>query len=184
MRALLAILLAMPLSAQAGRYIGDDTVGTINFDMQASLHGVPGSANSFTTELNLAEAVTGKMVVQGNSITTGIGVRDKRMYEYCLETDKFPTIEFIVRGTKGDTEGLLSKAGSGKVDLHGQLKIRSTTRDVVIPASYTWTEGKLQLAGQKQVKWTDYGVPDPSIIISKLQPEIDVRFNVELQEGL
>ena len=57
-------------------------------------------------------------------------------------------------------------------------------RGIVIPATYSWTDNKLQLTGQKQVKWTSYGVPDPSIIISKLHPEIDVRFDLELHESL
>jgi polyisoprenoid-binding protein YceI len=183
MRMLLAILLAAPLSAHAGRFIGDDTSGSIHFEMEASLHRVPGTVTSFTTELNLKDSITGKVVVQGAGIKTGIGVRDKRMYSFCLETDRFPTIEFEVRGAKGDTEGLLSKEGTGSVNLHGQLKIRSTTRDVVIPATYTWSDGQLQLSGTKQIKWTDYGVPDPSILISTLYPDVSVSFDMRLHEG-
>ena len=171
MRALLAILLALPLQAEAGRYVGDDSSGKLNFDMEASLHKVPGEAKSFSAELKLEEGVTGKVVVQAKGMTTGIGVRDTRMYEYCLDTDKYPTIEFQVRGVTGDSTGLLSEGGTGEVKLHGSLKVRSTSREVVIPATYTWTEEGLYLKGSKDLKWTDYGVPDPSILISKLDPK-------------
>jgi polyisoprenoid-binding protein YceI len=184
MRTLLAILLASPLSAQAERYVGDDATGSISFGMNATLHEVGGTASSFTTELNLDEAITGLMVVQGTGLKTGIGVRDKRMYTYCLETDKYPTIEFTIRGAKGDTTGLISKSGSGTIELHGKLKVRSTSRDVVIPTQYNWTETGLQLKGTKQIKWTDFGVPDPSIVISTLYPEVAVDFDLNLREGL
>ena len=184
MHALLAILLAMPAQAETGRYVGDDTSGSLKFDMEASLHDVPGQAKSFTTELLLDEKVTGKVVVQTKSMTTGIGVRDTRMYEYCLETDKYPTIEFKVRGITGDTEGFHSEGGTGKVDLHGTLMVRSTQRDVTIPATYTWIEEGLYLEGKKDIKWTDFGVPDPSIVISKLDPKMAVRFEMTLKKSL
>jgi polyisoprenoid-binding protein YceI len=183
MRALLAILLAAPLQAEAGRFVGDDNSGTLNFDMEASLHKVPGVAKSFTTELQIDEKVTGKVVVQAKSMTTGIGVRDSRMYSYCLDADKFPTIEFQVRGMTGDTEGLRSEGGSGEVKLHGSLKVRSTTREVVIPATYTWTEEGLYLEGSKELKWTDFGVPDPSIVISTLDPKMAISFAMTLHKS-
>lgn len=183
MHALLAILLAVPLQAEAGRFVGDDSSGTLVFDMDASLHKVPGEAKSFTTVLQLDEKVTGKVVVQAKGMTTGIGVRDSRMYDYCLNADQFPTIEFQVRGTTGDTDGLRSESGSGEVNLHGSLRVRSTTREVVIPATYTWTEEGLNLEGSKELNWNDFGVPDPSILISKLDPIMAVKFSMTLQKS-
>ena len=166
--------------ARADRYIGDDASGTLTFDMSASLHDIKSQATSYTSELIIGEQVTGKLVVQALGLKTGIGVRDKRMYNFCLSSDQYPTIEFTVRGATGDLAGLSSGQGSGSVNLHGQLKVRSTTRDVQIPVKYTWADGTLQLKGAKQIKWTDYSVPDPSIVISKLAPEIHLSFNMKL----
>jgi polyisoprenoid-binding protein YceI len=183
MRALLFILLALPLPAEAGRYVGDDSSGSLKFDMEATAHKVPGTARSFTTEINLTESITGKVVVQSRGLTTGIGVRDIRMYDYCLAADKFPTIEFEVRGATGDTAGMLSEGGSGSINLHGTLKVRSTAREVVIPVTYTWTQEGLSLEGTKEIKWTDYGVPDPSIILSRLDPKIAISFDMNLHKS-
>lgn len=183
MHTLFAILLGLPLPAEAGRYVGDDSSGALNFDMEASMHSVEGKANSFSAELQLQQSVTGKFVVQAKGLTTGIGVRDTRMYQYCLDADKFPTIEFEVRGATGDTTGLLSEAGSGQVKLHGSLKVRSTSREVVVPVNYTWTEDGLSLQGAKKINWTDYGVPDPSILISTLYPKMAISFDLNLHSG-
>ncbi len=183
MHALIAILLALPHEAAADRYVGDDTSGTVKFDMEASLHEIPGEAKSFTTEISVEEKLTGKVVIQAKSLTTGIGVRDTRMYEFCLESDKFPTIVFEVRGATGDTAGILSQEGSGMVSLHGSLKVRSTSRELVIPTAYTWKDGELHLQGDQVIKWTDYGVPDPSIVISKLEPKMAISFDVNLHKS-
>ena len=69
------------------------------------------------------------------------------------------------------------------MNLHGQLAIRSTTRDLVIPATYAWSDDGLQLAGKSTVTWTDFGVPDPSIMISKVQPALDLRFDVTMKKS-
>ena len=168
--------------ANAERFAGDNTKGSLDMEMVASLHDVPVVANSFTTELIIEENITGKLVVQANSLKTGIGMRDSKMYEYCLETDKYPTVTFEMRGVTGNAEGLKSKAGTGKIKLHGKLTVRSTTRDIAVPTTYTWKDDQLHLKGAADLKWTDYGVPDPSILISTLYPEIKLSFDIALDK--
>jgi hypothetical protein len=175
-------LISLPF-ASADRFVGDDTKGSLDMAMVASLHDVPVEATSFTTELIIEDGITGKMVVQANSLKTGIGVRDSKMYEYCLSTDKYPVVTFEIRGATGDVDGLKSQKGTGTVNLHGQLTVRSTTRDLVVPTTYTWKEGGVHLKGAADLKWSDYGVPDPSIMISKLYPEIKLSFAVDLTKS-
>ena len=185
MFALSALTLTIHLAtapAFAERFSGDNSTGKLSFDMEASLHEVPGEAKSFTGELKFDEEITGKWEVQSSQLTTGIGIRDSKMYSFCLEADKFPTIVFNVNAVRGDVDGLRSKSGEGSVTLHGQLKIRSTTRDIEIPTKYNWEEGKLNLDGGTTIKWTDFGVPDPSIAISTLYPDVKIGFDFDLTE--
>lgn len=183
MTALSAIWLGSGMAWAGERMSGDDTAGSVNFDMVASLHPVKGQAKSFTAELFLTPQPTGKVVFQARQLTTGLGVRDNRMYNYCLDADRYPTVEFTIRGAAGDVEGLRSRKGSGSLLLKGALKVRSTERDIEVPATYTWTAGQLKLVGSQEIKWTDYGVPDPSIVISRLYPEVAVQFDLQLKES-
>ena len=183
MHLLITIWLSLVSTASADRFTADNTSGEVKFALNSTLHVVPGDATSFTTELNVDEGVTGKLVVQAESIKTGIGVRDQRMYDYCLDTKKYPTIVFEVRGITGNEEGFKSKEGSGSVNLHGQLSIRSTTRDLVVPATYTWTDGAVAIAGTSSLTWTDFGVPDPSIMISKVQPKMELNFDLNMKKA-
>ena len=180
----LSTLLAMTPSADAARYAFDDTKGNITFDMSASLHDIEGKAGSFTGDLDIGGASpTGTILLQAAQLTTFLGVRDDRMHDFCLGTDEYPTIELRIGATTGNVKGLNSGRGSGTVELRGQLTVRSSSRDVVIPATYTWEGDSVRLTGTHQVKWPDYGVPDPSILISTLYPEVNVQFNVLLSEA-
>ena len=180
----LLTLLALLGAADAARYATDDTKGTLTFDMAASLHEITGRAASFTGELDIgADSPTGTIVIQAAQLTTDLSVRDDRMHEYCLSVEQYPTIELRIGATTGDVSGLNSGRGSGSIELRGQLTVRSTSRDVVLPVSYSWEGDKVRLVGSHQLKWTDYGVPDPSILISTLYPEVNVQLNVLLNES-
>jgi len=180
----LVMLAALIGTADATRYAFDDTKGDLTFDLVASLHEIEGKAGSFTGELDIgSDSPTGKLVIQAGQLTTDLGVRDDRMHGYCLSTEQYPTIELRIGATTGDVRGLNSGRGSGSIELRGQITIRSTSRDVVLPITYSWEGDKVRLVGTHQLKWTDYGVPDPSILISTLYPEVNIQLNVLLNEA-
>ncbi|MFT5685188.1 MAG: polyisoprenoid-binding protein YceI, partial [Myxococcota bacterium] len=142
----LSMLLAMAQTADAARYAFDDTRGEVTFGMVASLHDIEGKASSFTGELDIGSASpTGSVVIQSAQITTFLGVRDDRMHDFCLSTGEYPTIEMRIGATTGNVKGLNSGRGSGTIELRGQLTVRSSSRDVVIPATYTWEGGSVRL---------------------------------------
>jgi polyisoprenoid-binding protein YceI len=181
--AVLALMMAWTQDAHATRYAFDDASGSINFGLVASLHDIAGTAQNFSGELDIgSDKPTGKITVQAAGLTTDLTVRDDRMHSYCLEVERFPTVEFLIAATTGDVRGLNSRRGSGTVELRGQLTVRSSTRDVIIPVRYQWRSGTLQLTGSHQVDWSQYGVPDASIIISTLYPEVNIQFDVALTE--
>ena len=180
----LVTILALTGAADAARYTFDNTRGDLTFDLAASLHEIDGEASSFTGELDIgADSPTGEIVIQASQVTTGLSVRDDRMHDFCLGTEQFPTIELRIGATTGDVRGLNSGRGSGSIELRGQLTIRSTSRDVVLPVSYSWEGDEVRIVGSHQLKWTDYGVPDPSILISTLYPEVNIQLNVLLSEA-
>ena len=182
MHQLFVIWMSLILPATADRFTGDNSNSQIRFDVASTLHTVPGEITQFTAELNVEKDVTGTVVIQSLGIKTGINVRDQRMYNYCLDAGQFPTIRFDIRGVTGDVEGFTKAEGSGTVKLHGKLSIRSTGRDIIIPATYSWAETGLVIKGSTKVNWADYGIPDPSILISKVQPVLNVNFDLKMSK--
>ncbi len=163
----------------AASYAFSSGNGSISFHNKASLHEFDGVAQNFSGTLDTV-AGTGSMTVQAASLTTKLGPRDSKMHNFCLESSTYGTITFQVSSIGGDTAGLQSGQGSGSVTLNGTLTIRSVPQAVSISANYTHSEGALRLKGAHAMKWGDYGVPDPSILISKLYPDMTVRFNVNM----
>ncbi|MCB9759816.1 MAG: YceI family protein [Alphaproteobacteria bacterium] len=176
----LSLLTAMTLPAHAERYAFDDTTGAVGYHMVATLHEIDGQAPNFSGELFIGKGGdhTGTLTVQTPAMTTGLSVRDDRMHEYVLAVTEYPTLTFKMGAIGGDVAGLDSGQGSGQVLLRGQLTIRTSTRDVEIPATYTWQGDKVVLEGRYDMKWTSFGLPDPSIMISTLYPDMTVNFKV------
>lgn len=179
MLALLTALLVTPASA-ADRYAFDDRAGTIQFDTTSSLHGIPGRATSFSGEVNLDgdNPVLGTLTIQTSAITTDLGLRDKRLWGYVLETKKYPTMTIEVGDVTGDKAGFASGKGSGEIVLEGQMTMRTVQREVSIPCTYSWEGDSVKLAGQYEFLWTDYQLPDPSIPLARMYPEVKVNFDV------
>lgn len=122
----------------------------------------------------------GALDLDAASLTTGNGPRDARLRAYCLDAAQFPRIHYAVTSVTGDAAGLKAAAAgtSGTVTLNGALTIRDVTLPVSAPASYAWTAAGLQLRGQVDLRWADYGVPDPGVVIATLEPDMSVRFDV------
>jgi polyisoprenoid-binding protein YceI len=151
--------------------------GRVEFHADSSLHPVDGAARQFTGHLD-TDALVGDLDVMASSLATGLGPRDSRLVSWCLEAPRFPSIHLAVARISGAVEGLRAAAGSGGVTLEGTLTIRDVVREVTIPATYAWEGSNLRLKGRYAMKWTDWNVPDPSIVLSTVAPEMNVTFDI------
>lgn len=181
---MLITLLTLP--AQAERYAFDNDSGAIGFEMVATLHEIQGASTSFSGELDVGRRAThtGKITLQSSALTTNLDIRDERMHGYVLGVSEFPTVDFVIADIGGDVEGLDSQKGSGQVVLKGQLTIRTVTKDVEVPAKYAWDDsGNLTLDTSWDTSWTHWNLPDPSILMSTLYPELTVNGKVTAKKS-
>jgi polyisoprenoid-binding protein YceI len=100
------------------------------------------------------------------------------MWSFALEAGRFPAVHFAVTRVEGEVRGLQSGMGTGDVQLHGRLTVRDVTRDVVVPVRWTWEGPILRFHGRYDLRWADYGVPDASIVVSTLSPDMYVAFDL------
>lgn len=170
-------LWALWLPALAAPMQMSAATGSVRFEARSSLHDFQGEAGVFEGDFD-PEALTGALTVRAAGIGTGLGARDERLRLTCLETDRFPEIRYDLRHVHGDTALLQRGEGSGALTFEGLLQIRDQVVPVVIPARFTWEEAGLRLLGAIPLRWGDFGIPDPSILISVMAPEITVRFDV------
>lgn len=120
----------------------------------------------------------GMLDIPTASLSTGSGPRDARMLAYCLEAPRFPTIHFAVTTITGDVAALKAGGPAGTVTLVGALTIRDVTRTISVPASFAYDATGLKLSGRYDLLWGDFGIPDPSVVIATLAPEMYVSFDI------
>ena len=173
----MGVVLVALASARAAVLAVTPDAGTIAFELPASLHLVEGRAPRFDGRLDTS-ALTGALTVDAASLTTGLGPRDSRMTWHCLDATRFPTIALAVARIEGAVAGLRAGSGSGAITLEGALTIRDVTRSVVIAATYAWEGDALRLKGRHPLSWADWNVPDPSILLSTVSPQMTVSFDV------
>ena len=171
------MLLWLLAVAEAAPLTFTQTDSSVAFHASASLHEFDGKARTFRGVLDPA-TLQGEIVVEAPSLTTFLGPRDARLSAWCLETEKYPTIRFVLSGVTGELAGIKAGSGGGAVTLTGTLTIRDVSQVVKVPATYTWEGQKLRLKGRYDLRWADFGIPDPSIAISTLYPDMYVHFDV------
>jgi polyisoprenoid-binding protein YceI len=170
-------MLLLPAFATAAPLVFGSTDGTIGFRAHASLHDFEGSASNFMGDFD-PETLVGHLKVAASSLTTGLGPRDERLRLYCMEAEKYPSIEMNVQTVTGAMGPLKAGSGSGTLQMTGELVVRDVHQSITVPVSYTWENGALRMKGEWVMRWSLWGIPDPSLVISTLDPVVTVQFNV------
>jgi polyisoprenoid-binding protein YceI len=110
--------------------------------------------------------------VMAASIDTDSDARNEKMYELCLETDKFKTIS-VVLTTPIDLNLSTQTIGA-------RLKVREQETPIEIKLEIKKIENKMTLAGQSQFLLSSLAIPDPSIAIARVHDQFQLNFQIEL----
>jgi polyisoprenoid-binding protein YceI len=181
------ILLCLSSLSFGQRFQYTNSSSNIQLKMDASLHEINGKAQKFQGHFDIGkEKSTGELKIQADSLTTFLGVRDEKMHESVLQVTNFPNIVFNIHSIEGIGKNPLTdekpqihvQSGSGEIKIHGSLTVSRVSQEVSIPAAYRWEDGSLRIIGSTTIKWTDFNLPDPSIIISTLYPPVDIKFSL------
>lgn len=113
--------------------------------------------------------------------------RDERLREV-MASELFPEVTVRTSELKGEClevvkDRLSSPHCSGA--LRGTLTIRDVTKDVELPFKLTpMGEGEFPdsylAEGEFEIKWAEFGVEDPSILIAKLYETAKIKFQVRI----
>ena len=82
--------------------------------------------------------------------------------------------KFVPRGGPSGGDG----GRGGDIVLVGTLTLRDVTLPVRVAASYAWEGEALRLRGRHSLLWADWNIPDPSILLSTVRPEVTVIFDL------
>ncbi len=140
-------------------------------DIEASLKDGVGLINTDTKEF----------VFQVNiqSFTFEKALMQEHFNENYMESTKYPKGLFKGKIT-GDV--LFTKAGTYTVKLVGTMNIHGKEREMTIPGTITVSkEGLVVVESTFIVKPTDHGVEIPSLVVTKIAKEIEVKVTSTLR---
>ncbi len=165
-------------------FIIDPEGSEVTFLMDTTWHAVHGVARGITGTIESAggslfvDAVV-TVVVDATTLETGNARRDRTMHTEYMMTKEWPRITF--RSTAPPVLlGMDPATGAADVsfELAGDLTIRSQTRGVILALTARPDGDGWIVTGEHTVSLRDYGIPDPSIFMNRVQDAVKVTFSV------
>ena len=175
------ICIAIPALADSLNFPLDlnDNNTAIRFEVDSTWHLVKGKTSGVQGNIRLDDpsvlsSVRGEIRVPVASFDTDSSRRDKRMREV-MAADNYTHVIFSIASAElSCTPESLQSSKPCNITLHGDLSIRGQSRPWNIPTTLTSSEGAYFLHGEAKLRWADFGVEDPSIIVAKLNAEVKV----------
>ncbi|HEX4964854.1 MAG TPA: YceI family protein [Thermoanaerobaculia bacterium] len=169
-----ALALASVLSAEPVTFELDAKATTIEFTFGATLHTVDGTLQAKSGTIHIdpeAGTASGRIVLDATSARTGNERRDHKMHEKILESQRYPEMVFEIERLSGK----LNPVGQSEIELHGTLEMHGTRRPIALPATVMSTDGKMVTGtGTLIIPYLDWGLPDPSVFVLRVEKEVRV----------
>ena len=162
---------------------GSDSFVGYRVREQLSILPAPSDAVGRTT------AIEGDLTIKGLEITvvdvtadmtqlmSDKSMRDERLRTMGLETDAFPSAEFVLESPIGfasqPSEGeTVSAAAEGTLTLHG------VTNAICVPVQASWTNGSIQVLGSVGITFADFQIDPPSSGFVSVQDHGTMEFQL------
>ncbi len=163
----------------------------IRFFSTTPLEDIKGTGDQVTgsAELNphnLREGINGKILLNVNSINTGIKLRNKHLQSSnWLDSRKYPYISYEVTGVE---KILVSEGNQTKCILNGVLTMHGISRNIPVAVEIVYlpesketreiAEGDLiGVSGNFSIKLSDFGIEN-KLIGNKVAENIEIKFNL------
>jgi len=180
---MIATFLLSALIAQPSVYRINPAACEAGFDLKATMHTVHGSTESVAGEVRVEPDEAGVLKLSGRieigaaSIETGNEKRDATLRGKSLLVSSFPTIVF--EPERFTPSGPATPDGSIPGALLGRLTLRGQTRVQSMAATLAPRGDRIVAVGTFDVAWAEFGVPDPSFFVVRIESKAHARFRAE-----
>jgi polyisoprenoid-binding protein YceI len=144
----------------------------VAFTIGDALHTVHGAFRVKRASIHFDPSGTasGEIVVDATSGDSGNGIRDKRMHQSILESQKFPEIVFIPSRIRGN----VSMTGESKVEIDGTFTIHGASHPLTASAQVIVSGGQMHAKVHFPVPYVAWGMKNPSNLFVKVGETVDI----------
>ncbi|MHB8381637.1 MAG: YceI family protein [Candidatus Binataceae bacterium] len=171
--AILASAFAANPQPSKGTLTLDPAHTRISFTLGGSLHSTEGTfqlkSGTLTADPATGEA-SGQIVIDANSASTDESMRDAKMKDSVLETQRYPEIIFVPQKIAGHE----SSNGNFAAQLSGVLRLHGSAHEITLDVSGRVAGDSLTATTHLIVPYVAWGLTDPSIMFLRVDKVVDV----------
>jgi polyisoprenoid-binding protein YceI len=147
---------------------------TVKFTLDAALHTVHGTFQIKQSALQFDPAsgkVSGQILVDAKSGQTGNGMRDRKMNNDVLESDRYPEIGFRPDRITGTVAG----QGKSSVTIHGIFNVHGMDREIIVPAQVEMDGDHWNANLHFTVPYAKWGMKNPSTLFLRVSDSVEIE---------
>lgn len=180
-----ACLVASGSLALAQRPVNDALLraGTLSFDGRATVGNFVGTTSTVSGAITAGRdlaSTTGWVEAPVATLVTGNAHRDRDL-RASMETDRYPTMRFMLSGATGVASNSSGANDSSAVVLHGALTIHGVTRRLDLPATIVRTGDTTHVTCAFPLDLTDYRIGGLTKMLGLLRMEHEIEIHVDLR---
>ncbi len=157
---------------------------TATYSSHDALYSWTGTTSGVSGTLSFddqtGEILKAEVDVDLATIDSGNGLRDGRMRNEFLQTDKFPKATLTIDKLEGYPKfSEWKKWGTKQTGkIYGQLTIRNITRPVIWDAEAIYLGKELRVNAKGQIKMTDFGITPPSLAFVTVDDSVGLQATI------
>jgi polyisoprenoid-binding protein YceI len=158
----------------------------VGFDVDTTWHWVHGQTSGIDGEAMLSapddpQSVAIEVKIPVANFDTDSSSRDSELRNV-MAADKYPFVILNASGlTKGCTPAKVLAEGSCEDAMAAKIQIRAIKSDFLLPILMKKTKEGFSVEGSFNIKWPDFGVEDPSILVARVHKDVTIKFKVTLR---
>ncbi len=163
----------------------DDSNTKVSFMVDSTWQTVNGTTKNLNGSVVLRDkndplSIVVDLKIQVKTFDTDWDSRDEKLQE-CMASDVYPVASFIsTRLSDSCKPALLDISGKCSGTLTGTLTMRDVSKEVALPVSITKEADRYVISGAIPVRWAEYNIEDPSILIAKLDPVVTISYETKV----
>jgi polyisoprenoid-binding protein YceI len=152
----------------------DPAQTTIKFTLDAALHTVHGTFQIKQSALQFDPAsgqIAGQILVDAKSGQTGNGMRDRKMNNDVLESDRYAEISF----RPDQINGAVAEQGKSSVMVHGIFNVHGVDREITVPAQVEMDGNRWNATVHFTVPYAKWGMKNPSTLFLRVSDSVEIE---------
>lgn len=171
-----ALLHAAPTRAQEIVVTLDPARTEIHYTLAAVAHTVHGTFKLKSGAIRFDPAtakVSGVVVVDATTGSSGNDGRDSKMHREVLESQKFPEIVF----TPQQVKGTVNLQGASQIEVAGIFRLHGQDHPMTLPVALQLAGPEATVSTQFSIPYQQWGLKNPSTFILRVKDTVDLEIH-------